>query len=113
MRLTTLKPRIATLDTRRVRTLDVTPGATPRQRGRGWLTRRAQWLSLHPLCAHCERSGRVTLAAEVDHVVPLHKGGADDDSNFQSLCVECHKVKTAADAGRVRRVIGLDGYPIE
>lgn len=100
MRLTTLKPRIATLDTRRVRTLDATPGATPRQRGRGWLTRRAQWLSLHPLCAHCERSGRVTLAEEVDHIVPLIDGGADDDSNIQSLCSPCHKAKTASEARR-------------
>lgn len=99
-RLTTLKPRIATLDTRRVRTLDVTPGATPRQRGRQGMTRRARWLSLHPLCAHCEQAGRVTLADEVDHIVPLIEGGADDESNFQSLCSPCHKVKTAREASR-------------
>lgn len=100
MRLTTLKPRIATLDTRRVRTLDATPGATPRQRGRKGMTRRARWLSLHPLCAHCEQANRVTLAEEVDHIVPLIEGGADDEANLQSLCVSCHKAKTAREASR-------------
>jgi 5-methylcytosine-specific restriction protein A len=41
----------------------------------------------------------VAAAQEVDHVVPLWDGGADDETNYQSLCVECHKVKTAAEAG--------------
>lgn len=98
MRLTNLKPRIATIDTARVRTLEVTPGSTPRQRGRAWMVRRGRWLSEHPLCLHCEQVGRVSAAEEVDHIVPLHLGGADDETNYQSLCSPCHKAKTAREA---------------
>lgn len=36
----------------------------------------------------------------IDHVVPLIDGGANEDANLQTLCVPCHKVKTAAEAGR-------------
>lgn len=87
--------------------------ATERIRGRAGQRIRAQWLSEHPLCEHCERKGRVTAATEVDHIVPLSKGGEDDDSNRQSLCAECHKAKTAQDMGHRERVtIGADGMPI-
>lgn len=61
------------------------------------MKRRARWLSCHPLCAECEREFRVTAASEVDHIVPLADGGADDESNYQSLCEACHKAKTAAE----------------
>ena len=67
---------------------------------------RSAWLSAHPLCKHCVAEGRVTAATEVDHVVPLHQGGADDESNFQSLCNDCHKAKTAQEArGRAGGVL--------
>lgn len=55
-------------------------------------------MSEHPLCVHCQRSGRVSVAAEVDHIVPLHQGGADDETNLQSLCAPCHQAKTAREA---------------
>jgi len=34
---------------------------------------------------------------EVDHVVPLCRGGTNDTSNLQALCVECHSAKTRED----------------
>ena len=84
-----------------------------RLRGRAGVQRRARWLSMHPLCVHCEAVGRVSAASVVDHFVPLSKGGADDDSNLQSLCKPCDEVKTAADLGhRVRHQIGADGWPV-
>ncbi len=52
----------------------------------------------HPLCVHCEKEGRIVAAREVDHRTPLWKGGADDESNFDSICVEHHREKTAAEA---------------
>lgn len=92
----TLKPRIGTVSLSRVA---VAPraGLTPRLRGDAGVRRRLRWLNEHPLCVHCEQRGRVSAAAEVDHVVPLSEGGADDDSNLQSLCVPCHKEKTARE----------------
>jgi 5-methylcytosine-specific restriction endonuclease McrA len=34
---------------------------------------RNRWIAQHPLCAHCEAEGRVTVATEVDHIVPIKR----------------------------------------
>jgi len=62
------------------------------------MKRRAAWLSDHPLCVGREAQGRVSAATEVDHITPLWDGGADDESNLQSLCTACHASKTAGEA---------------
>jgi 5-methylcytosine-specific restriction protein A len=67
-----------------------------------------------PLCERCAAKGLARLATEVDHKAPLYKGGEESEDNRQSLCAECHKVKTAEDMGHARRTItGLDGWPVE
>ncbi len=84
-----------------------------RTRGERWMKIRARHLRLHPLCCPCLASGVVTEAREVDHKLPLFKGGTDDSDNLQSLCVACHKTKTAIDLDRVvRPEFGLDGWPV-
>ena len=89
--------------------------------GRAWDKLRAAALArdLH-LCQICARSGRVTPATEVDHIIPKAKGGADTLENTQSACTPCHRAKTATEAAeaqgrkvRQRRRIGLDGYPLD
>lgn len=86
--------------------------ATPRLRGRAGVKRRHRWLSLHPLCCDCEAEGFVTLGQEVDHVVPLWKGGQDDESNFATRCKDHHAAKTAKDMGfKPKPRIGVDGWP--
>jgi 5-methylcytosine-specific restriction protein A len=85
-----------------------------RLRGRKGVERRRRWLEAHPLCCHCEAKGRTAIAIIVDHVIPLSKGGPDDETNLQSLCGDCEKIKTNNDLGRRARVkIGADGYPID
>lgn len=64
------------------------------------MVRRARWLREHPLCVACEAQGRTTAAQEVDHIIELCDGGADEEGNFQSLCIEHHKAKTADEAER-------------
>ena len=65
------------------------------------------------LCQPCKARGHITLAVEVDHITPIHKGGTDDERNLQSICSECHKAKTAAEQGKTRRAqIGADGWPV-
>jgi 5-methylcytosine-specific restriction protein A len=64
------------------------------------MARRAKWLKAHPLCCACEREGRVTAAQEVDHIIPLWENGPDTESNYQSLCIEHHKEKSATEAKR-------------
>lgn len=93
-----LKPRLATLDTRRIKVTTADIASTPRMRGRAWMVRRARWLSSNPLCCMCESSGHVTAATEVDHIIPLCNGGQDDESNYQSLCSNHHKAKSAGEA---------------
>ncbi|MFN3375229.1 MAG: HNH endonuclease [Burkholderiaceae bacterium] len=78
--------------------------ATKRMTGRKLQAARAALFAREPLCAECQRNGRVTLAAHRDHIVPLAEGGADDDSNVQGLCVDCHDAKSKAERARgVRR----------
>jgi 5-methylcytosine-specific restriction enzyme A len=71
---------------------------------------RKAYLSKHPLCRHCEQRGIITPAHEIDHIVPLFKGGHDAWSNYQALCVECHKIKTAQDAN-TKQGCDANGYP--
>lgn len=52
-----------------------------------------------PLCAACLAIGRITTATEVDHIMPLAKGGSNDLTNLQSLCKRCHSRKTATEDG--------------
>lgn len=91
--------------------------STPRQglSGRPWSRKRQRILERDCyLCVPCSKQGRITEATEVDHIVPVAKGGTDDDSNLQSICVACHEAKTALDCGRrPKRRIGLDGYPVD
>lgn len=54
-----------------------------------------------PLCRACLKRGIESPADEVDHIVPLSRGGSDTRANKQSLCVPCHAAKTRAeDAAR-------------
>ena len=69
-----------------------------RLRGRRAVTRRERLLRSSPLCVVCHAAGRVTLGVEVDHVVPLSRGGSDDETNLQVLCRGCHADKTKAEA---------------
>ena len=56
--------------------------------------------------------GRVTPATQVDHIKPKADGGTDEHANLQSICTDCHKIKTAQDSGYTpKQQIGLDGWP--
>jgi len=72
---------------------DIRRGSS-RRRGytTAWQKARAAYLSRHPLCVFCERDGRVTAAAVVDHIEP-HRGDHEkfwDSDNWQSLCKKHH-----------------------
>ena len=101
-RLKTLKARVSTIP---MRLATVSSGSwragkgTAAERGYGyrWQRARVGWLMAHPLCVMCEAEGKVVAATVVDHVVP-HRGDMDlfwDNTNWQSLCGDCHKAKTA------------------
>lgn len=49
-------------------------------------------------CAHCERDFDKRERGEVDHIIPIFKGGdALGTENLQLLCCACHLKKTIAE----------------
>jgi hypothetical protein len=46
-------------------------------------------------CGHCQQ--QLSSTYEVDHIVPLYKGGTNELTNLVSLCPNCHRKKTAMD----------------
>lgn len=71
------------------------------------------------LCQPCQAEGRVTPAAEVDHIVPKAKGGSDEMANLQAICRPCHQAKTDREAAeaqgrtlRPRIAFDAQGNPI-
>jgi len=71
--------------------------ATTRIKGRPWQRIRRAVLNAEPCCVVCLADNRVTLATEVDHILPIHKGGGNEIENLQPLCSECHAFKTYVD----------------
>ncbi len=99
------------------------PAPSQGQRPANWQRIARLQLSQYPLCAICERKGRVTPARECDHILPVSKGGGHHYDNLQSLCTPCHALKThneslaarglkPIDAIKVKVAIGLDGWPV-
>jgi 5-methylcytosine-specific restriction enzyme A len=85
-----------------------------RIRGRKGQRIRHAHLLAYPLCVHCEAKGIFRIAEEIDHIVPLFKGGLDEKENRCGLCRPCHRAKTTVDMGySPRQRIGLDGFPSE
>ena len=46
-------------------------------------------------CAMCQH--KLHYLFEVDHILPLHAHGSNDESNLQALCPLCHRKKTEAE----------------
>ena len=68
--------------------------------GHAWAKIRVQILRRDfGLCQPCKREGRLTLAEQVDHIVPVSKGGGNEEGNLESICMSCHQDKTRADRG--------------
>lgn len=71
-------------------------------------------LKRHKPCAKCGRPWK--QSHQLDHIVALALGGKDEESNYQVLCVDCHRAKTREDlreiwkARRVER-LGLSVRP--
>lgn len=59
----------------------------------------------------------VAVGLEIDHIVPLELGGAEEDWNCEGLCPDHHAQKTKADARaiakarRIRKKEAGEGRP--
>ena len=83
-----------------------------RIKGRALQKRRLRMYLVDPYCNHCKHMTAHPRGYQIDHIVPLYKGGLDIDENLQLLCIDCHDKKTLED-NRQGRTIGLDGWPID
>ena len=73
-------------------------GADARGYNSKWRKARVAFLQKHPLCAECQREGKLTPATVVDHIIP-HRGDQRlfwDEKNWQPLCKDCHDKKTGS-----------------
>lgn len=95
-RLSTLRPRVAVLDTRAAKPapkqVDPYYLSAEHKAWRAAVLRRARYA-----CEKCGRAGHdVRLFA--DHIVEIRDGGAaTDPANGQCLCGACHTRKTTAE----------------
>jgi 5-methylcytosine-specific restriction endonuclease McrA len=60
-----------------------------------WSNRPRQHLKDH--CEACGHKPIISDLLEVDHILPRSRGGSDKPDNLQTLCAECHKIKTLLD----------------
>lgn len=99
MKLQTLKPRLQAARSRLPVLATARPDVVERKRGSAGVRDRERIRRRDcGLCQECKRNGRVAMGAAVDHIVPLWKGGSDDDANKELLCAPCHDVKSAREA---------------
>lgn len=52
----------------------------------------------HYQCCNCEASPLIekTVKLEIDHIVPVSRGGTNDPHNLQILCHKCNQLKRAS-----------------
>ncbi len=91
------RPKIASIGPR-VEKIDLrmgSPASIPRIRG--WklmqIRERILWRDQFT-CRVCGREWLDITRLVVDHVVPLHLGGAESDENRVSICIACHALKS-------------------
>ena len=77
---------------------DIEGSASSRGYGANWRRLRGMVLARDPVCVACCRAPSVT----VDHIVPKHRGGEDEEANLQGLCLACHAAKTAAEGNAAK-----------
>ena len=60
-----------------------------------WTRLRASYIVLNPICERCFGLGIIEPVFVVDHIKEIRDGGDPwDMGNLQSLCRNCHQIKT-------------------
>lgn len=67
-----------------------------------WRRLRDHHLKANPLCSSCLKNGILRAGTCVDHIRPFQDRSDPlrlDPNNLQTLCAECHAIKTATQDG--------------
>lgn len=64
---------------------------------RGWIKQRDHHTCQNPLCG-VSVAAEPNLLLEVDHIMPVSKGGLSEPENLQTLCWRCNRTKGAKTA---------------
>lgn len=72
---------------------DYRPSARQRGYTSEWDRIRAEVLKQDPYCRMCGQ-----VATDVDHIIPIRRGGTHHPLNLQPLCRSCHNRKTRRQA---------------
>lgn len=97
-RLKMLSNRLQTQSSNRMQVITKAPNWGKGRGGRPWRRLREQVLQRdYYTCQHC---GRVCLPENLcaDHIINQARGGTDELNNLQTLCNECHAIKTANES---------------
>lgn len=101
-RLSTIKPRLQMAEGRKIAQAKYQAESTwgSGRGGRPWRRIRDRILLRDKYT--CQKCGHIGDDLEVDHIINRAQGGTDDDVNLQSLCIPCHKAKTATESAAGR-----------
>jgi 5-methylcytosine-specific restriction protein A len=111
-------PQRAIQPNRQKKQVDRREHASKRGYDHKWERYSLKYRNENPLCVRCLQAGRTTAAECVDHIQPVVDGQNDPlfwtPENHQSLCWDCHTVKTQTEdkgSGRskARGTAGVEG----
>lgn len=55
------------------------------------------------VCHICGGKINVGESWEVEHIIPIAMGGADDESNWRPAHIKCHRGKTVTDVAQIAK----------
>ena len=81
------------------------PGGSPHLRGSSYSRRKLRRQTLERDFFTCQSCGLVDPSGrklQADHMLALSRGGSSELSNMQTLCGDCHSVKSSSEQGTNR-----------
>jgi 5-methylcytosine-specific restriction protein A len=61
-------------------------------------------LKSQTVCKICGSKSTSNKPLEVDHIIPIVRGGTNDKENLQAVCRSCHIRKTAEEEGSANSI---------
>jgi 5-methylcytosine-specific restriction protein A len=70
-----------------------------------WIKLRNYKRLINPICEHCIKVNLITPFHTIDHIKPISEGGEPLDlNNLQTLCRQCHAIKTGKETAKRKNI---------